>query len=54
MGDPRAGWRGVYQEVGEETESGSFSEERWSAKEEEEEIIWEVSLCFPMFSHDFT
>ena len=44
------GWRGVYKEVGEETESGSFSEERWSAKGEEEGIIWEVSLCSPMFS----
>jgi len=30
----------------EETESGSFSEERGSAEGEEEEIIWEVS---PMF-----
>ena len=36
--------RGVYKEVGEETESESFSEERWSAKGEKEEIIWEVSL----------
>ena len=40
------GWRGVYQEVGEETESGSFPKERWSAKGEEEEIIWDVSLYF--------
>jgi hypothetical protein len=45
--------RGVYQEVGEETESGSFSEERWSAKGEEEEIIWEVSLGVPSLdSHE--
>jgi hypothetical protein len=31
--------REVYKKIGEETESGSFSEERWSAKGEEEEII---------------